>query len=356
MIYVFNRDLTGRRMLPAVESLQWREKYCGVGTFSVSAGDTDQNAAILQIGKILHYQGYDGIIQEIQVADGTITANGSSLAALLNQRTLYNAVTVTAVESGLYGAWSANQRDSDVTAAAASGLDETVEAATFEGGQIGDMVEEICAQCGLGYRVKLDILNNRKTFEIYKGTDLTSPTNPASVVFSTAKNTLSGLEIESDGSEYFNVAVVRGKDLEEKKVLEIVGTATGAERSELDVDASSLTMQPEQPIYNDDGEQTGTQPAETITEYRARLRAEGLKQLQEHISRTSFNATVSSRDYGKKYRLGDIVTCYSKKHGIQIAARVSEVSYTIDRKKEALEVVLGDAKITAKELVRLWQK
>lgn len=356
MIYVFNRDLSGRRMLPAVESLQWHEKYCGAGTFSVTAGDTDQNAAILQKGKILHYQGYDGIIQQISIADGQITANGSSLAALLNQRALYNAVTITEVESGLYSAWTANRRNSDVLAASASGLSETVEAATYEGGQIGNMVEEICAQCGLGYRVRLDIPNNRKTFEIYKGRDLTNPADPASVVFSTAKNTLSGLEIDDDGSEYANVAVVRGADRDEKKVLVVVGTAAGAERVELDVDATSLTMQDEQPIYDDDGEQTGTQPAETLPEYKERLKAEGLKQLQEHIARTSFNATVSSRDYGKKYRLGDIVTCYSKKHGIQLAARVSEVSYTIDRKKESLEVVLGDAKITAKELVRLWQK
>ena len=153
-------------MLPAVESLQWHEKYCGTGTFSVTAGDTDQNAAILQKGKILHYQGYDGIIQQISIADGQITANGSSLSALLNQRALYNVVTITSVESGLYDAWTSNRRNIDVVAAAASGLTETVEAATYEGGQIGNMVEEICAQCGLGYRVRLDIPNSRNAFEI----------------------------------------------------------------------------------------------------------------------------------------------------------------------------------------------
>ena len=356
MIYVFNRDLSGRRMLAAVESLQWREKYCGVGTFSITVGDTDENAAILKNGKIVHYQIYDGVIQDVRIADGKITANGSSLAALLSERVLYNEVTITSVEAGLYGAWTANRRGSDVSSSPVAGLTETVEPASFLGGSINDMVQEICSQCGLGYRVRLDIRANKKTFELYKGIDLTSPTNPAGITFSAAKNTLTSLEIDDDGSAYANVAIVRGRDLSDGKVLVVAGTAAGAGRVEIDVDMTSHPQQDTQPIYDDNGAQTGTQPAETLEQYKARLKAEGEKALQERISRVSFNATVSGDDYGKKYKLGDIVTCYSKRHGIRLSARVAEVLYTLDRRRESIDITLGNARITAKEMVRLWQK
>lgn len=347
--------MSERKSLSAVVSLQWHEKYSAIGTFTIVAGATDQNAKILRKNRIIYYQGYTGIIQQVKYDAGQITANGSALSVLLNQRVLLNDTEFNIVESSLYAAWTANSRGMDVVAADEKGLTETYQTVTV-GNSIGDLATEICSTVGLGFRVRLDLGNGQKVFEIYKGDDLTGANDPKAVVFSTAKNTLGSLEIDDDGSQLCNVAIVRSNDQDDHRIMEIVGTASGSSRIELGVDATGLKMEPERPIYDDDGNEIGTTPAETLDEFRARLRAAGVEALQERIERISFTASVSPTDYGKRFKLGDIVSCYSAQYGLKINARISEVTYTVDRTKSTIELTLGDPKLTAKELVRIWRR
>lgn len=355
MIYVFSRDLSTRRMLLKAESLSWVEKYCGIGSFSLVAGDTEENAQMLKRGNILHFQKYDGILESVVISGGKITANGYSLAYLLNQRTAYNDMTIKNAEADLYNLYKKNRRGLDVDVAEAKGLPGTAEVAV-SGGELAAWVEEACKQAGLGFRVTLDVRTGKKLFEIYKGNDLTGTTDPKAVHFSTATNTLSGLTIEDDGSQFRNVAVVRGQDLSEKFVLVTVGDAVGADRRELFVDATSDPQQDEQTEYDDEGNEVGTIPAETLAAYKERLKAIGTEALQERLNRLSFIVTVSPEDYGVRYNLGDTVLCNSIKHGLKLSAIVSEVQYSIDRQKESIQVVLGEPKLTIKEMVRIWQK
>lgn len=356
MIYAFSRDLTTRRMLFSVVSISWIEKYAGIGTFTLVAAETVENSEMLRTENILHFEGYDGIIKSVIIKDGQITASGYSLSQLLNQRIAFDDVVITQAETGIFDLYNANRRNLDVEPGELKGFKETVEVSVENGGGVGTWISTICQQCGLGFRVTLNAKTGTKVLEVYKGTDLTSPTDPNAVTFSTATNTLSGLEINDDYSEYANVAIVRGMDLQEKYVVEIVGDVTGENRHEIFVDATGDGMRDEQPQYDDQGNPTGTIPAETLEEYRARLRALGAEELQQRLSRTAFSVIVPAKDYGVRYKLGDIVTCYSKPHGIKLAARVSEVHKTIDQKRETLEVVLGEPQLKAKELVKLWLK
>lgn len=356
MIYVFSRDMTQRRMLLTAVSLQWKEVYCGIGTFSIVCKNTAENALMLRKGNVVHFEQYDGVIQEIQVTGDDITANGSSLAQLLNQRTTYNDVVVTSAESGAYSLFTSNKRGLDVEAATAQGYTDTCDVSVEKGGLLGDWMESICSQAGLGFRVTLNERTGKKTFEVYKGRDLTGASDPNAVVFSTASGTLSGLEIDDDGTDFANVAVVKGTDLNEAPVLVIVGTATGAERYEIFVDATSDPQKAAEVEYNDEGEEVETEPAETDTEYAARLTAKGQEALQEHVSLTSFELTVDPTGYGKRYKLGDLVTCYAHEHGLKFAARVSEISYTKDTKQDSLTVTLGEPKLTFRKAVKAWRK
>ena len=99
--------MSERKSLSSVVSLQWHEKYSAIGTFTIVAGATDQNAKILRKNKIVYYQGYTGIIQQVKYDAGQITANGSALSVLLNQRVLLNDTEFNTVESSLYAAWTA---------------------------------------------------------------------------------------------------------------------------------------------------------------------------------------------------------------------------------------------------------
>ena len=356
MIYVFSRDMTERRMLLTVISLEWKEAYCGIGKFTLVAKDTGENALMLRKGNIVHFEGFDGIIKDVSVKKDQITANGYSLAELLNQRTAYNDVVVTSAESGAYDLYTSNRRGLDVETAQPQGFPETCEVSVEKGGTLGDWIEQICSQAGLGFRVTLDERTHQKTLAIYKGEDLTSPTDPASVVFSTARNNLAGLEIEDDGSEFANIAVVKGMGLNDKYVLEIVGEAEGPDRYEIFVDMTSDKQKEEETRFNEYGEESVDTPAETAGEYRARRAAKGQEALQARGAQTSFSVTVQPTDYGVRYKLGDLVKCYSKKHGIELTARVSEVKYTKDTKKDTLEITLGEPTLTMRKLVKLWQK
>lgn len=355
MIYVFNRSLSSRRMLLKVESLSWVEKYCGIGTFTVVAGDTEENASVIRKGNILHFHQYDGIIESVTISDGKITANGYSLAYLLSYRAPYNDTEIVNVESGLYSLYTANRRGLDVEVATSKGLSGTAKVAV-SGGNIAEWVEEACKQAGLGFRVTLNVRTKKKVFEIYKGKDLTGINNPKAVHFSTATNTLSGLTIEDDGSQFCNVAIVRGKDLQGAFVLQVVGDTSGPERRELFVDATGDAQRDEQVLYDDEGNETGTIPAETLSAYKERLKSIGMEALQERLNKLNFTVAVSAEDYGTRYNLGDTVLCNSVKHGLKLSAIVSEVQYTIDRQRENITVVLGEPKLTIKEMVRVWQR
>lgn len=355
MIYVFNRDLSERWMLLKVESLVWTEKYCGIGTFSLVTGDTAENAKMLRKGNLLHFGVYDGVIVSVSVSGGKVVVNGYSLAYLLNQRTPMNDAAVVDVESDLYSLYTQNRRGLDVDVSEPKDLPGVADIAV-SGGKIGEWVEEACKQAGLGFRVTLDVRTKRKLFEIYKGEDLTSVNNPKAVHFSTATNTLTALSMQDDAAEFANVAVVRGKDLQERYVVQIVGNATGADRHEIFVDATNDPQKDEQKEYDDEGNETNVIPAETMEEYKARLRALGTEELQNHLGRLNFEVTISPEDYGVRYKLGDVVLCNSPKHGLKLSAVVSEVKHTIDRQKETIQVVLGEPKLRLKELVSLWRR
>lgn len=354
MIYVFERDLSDRKSVSSVHSIDWTDKYNEIGFFSIIVGATDRNAEILKNDRIIYYEGFVGIIQQVICEATTITINGKSLSELLNQRIILNDVTVSAVESSLYDAWTDNQRGLDVESSTVKGIPETYDGVLW-GVQFGDAVQTVCKEVDLGFRIVLDLENNKKLFEVYKGEDKSEIDNPKGVVFSTSKNTLSGIQIDNDDSSLKNVAYVFASDENQKRIVEIVGDITGPERRELVVDQSGLMPEPEHDILDENGNSIGTVPAETMEEFRERLRTIGINELANYVSRLNFTAVVPTSDYGKRYNLGDRVRCYSKKYNLQLTVRITEMRRIVDTTGSQMELTLGEPKISMKEMVRIWQ-
>lgn len=354
MIYIFTRNLLRVGMLSAVESLHQRQMYNGIGTFTIICGATDRNVAMIKADMIVHQDEFDGIIKNVTYVDGKINANGFTLNEILNQRTFLNAVQIKNIADDLYNAINANKRDLDVVTGALPALDKTTDT-SITGGQICDNVVDVCSTVEFGNRCYIDIKNSKKVFEIYSGQDLTGKDNPKAVNFSTERGTLGGLEISNDASDFKNVAIVAGQGTNEQRTLVVVGSATAAERYELYVDARDLQQRKEQSIYDANGNEIGTQPAETDQQYLARLAEHGKEKLAEHVSRLSFNAVVSAEDYGKKFKLGDLVNCNSARYGVKFKARISEVNTVIDAQRKTVSIVLGDPKLDVKGMVKLWQ-
>lgn len=354
MMYVFERDLSDRKSVPSAEAIDWTDKYNEIGSFSMVVGSTDHNAEVLKNDKLIYYEGSVGIIQEVICETTTITINGKVLAELLNQRIILNDTTIDVVEESLYTAWNENRRGLDVEAAEPVGLTEEYNTVLW-GEQFGDAAQTMCKEADLGFRVVLDLKNKRKVFEVYKGRDLSEVNDPQGVVFSTSKNTLSGIQIDDDISLLKNVAYVFAQDSEGKRIVEVVGDVTGPDRRELFVDESAMSPNPEQDIFDENGDKIGVQPAETIEEFRKRLRTIGLDTLREYTERLNFTATVPAAQYGKKFMLGDRVRCYSKKYNLQLTARITEAHKMVDRNGSQIQLTLGEPKISMKEMVKAWQ-
>lgn len=354
MIYVFERDLSDRKSVSSVHSIDWTDKYNEIGSFSIIVGATDRNAEILKNDKIIYYEGAAGIIQQVICETTTITVNGKALSELLNQRIILNDTTISTVESSMYSAWTNNRRDMDVESSTSRGLTESYNTVLW-GLQFGDATQTMCKEVDLGFRVVLDLDNKKKMFEIYKGADKSQINDPQGVVFSTSKNTLSGIQIDNDDSSLKNVAYVFAADENEKRIVEVVGDTTGANRRELIVDQSGMMPEAEHDIFDEDGNKIGTQPAETMTEFRQRLRTMGLDALRDYTSRLNFTAIVPASEYGKKFNLGDRVRCYSKKYNLQLTVRITEMRRIVDTTGSQMELTLGEPKISMKDMVKIWQ-
>ena len=66
----------------------------------------------------------------------------------------------------------------------------------------------------------------------------------------------------------------------------------------------------------------------------------------------TFSVDIAPEEYGKVYKLGDVVYCVSERFGIALTSRISGVKYVLDVNSEQIELILGKPVLTAlKEVV-----
>lgn len=341
MLVAYAPDLSGYHEIRA-ESLQTEELYNGIGKFTLVVPPTDYNIAHIKHRSVLYRTdtGTSLIVSRLapDTSQSRITINGYTSNELLNKRTFATAATIATVEVDLYAAIAANLRGlPDVQIATVAGLTEAY-AAVLYGGQITDTVIPILDAVGLGHRMRFDTRAKKHIFEIYKGVDRT--TGATAAVFSDEQGTARDLKIEDDESTFKNVCYVTAVLADDTPIVEVVGDAVGADRFELWAEARGLKQE------------TG----ETEAAFRVRLADYGLAQLAKYIRRTSFSVRVDDGRYGTAYNMGDIVTCVSKRFGMQFSAVIKGVKRTIDRKSETVNLVLGDPILTVLGEIKLWQR
>lgn len=201
------------------------------------------------------------------------------------------------------------------------------------GGCLLDAIMEVLQSVELGNRMRWDYRLGKHVFEIYKGRDLTSGIH--AVVFSDEQGTARDLVINEDGSIFKNVAYVRS-EFNDQEVMVVVGDAVGSDRFEQWFDIR-LPKEEE----------------ETLEQFRARMKVHGAMELGKLIRRKSFSVVVDPEELGVLYRLGDVVSCVSKRFGVRFNARITGIKYKKDAASQVTEVVLGEPKLTAIGEVKL---
>lgn len=186
-------------------------------------------------------------------------------------------------------------------------------------GNLLSEVSDIAANCGLGIKVNVDMDNFNLIFDVETGQDLSIENdNVSNVIFSTDyDNILSFVYMESE-IDYKNVAYVAGQGEGIERELVIVGTATGADRHEMFVDARDLSE---------------------------KLEKRGEEKLAEVNNIQSFTCKINpdgSFKYEDDWNLGDIVTIQNNYLGIELNIRITEIQEIHSRDGMELTVTFGN--------------
>lgn len=367
-LYVFTPDFSEFHEVQYI-SLKGEEFYNAVGKITVVVTATDYNIEHLHRDCFLYRKDTEQAFWIRRVypstADNTMTINGYTTNALLNKRVFAvsekwdgnvyfapkgfdgmvdasgNDITLesieNAIEAELYNALELNLRGlPNVDFASVKNLTETY-TGVFDHGQMLDELIQILNLTPYGQRMNFDHRNKRHVFEIYEGRDLT--VGSKAVRFSEERGTAKNLVIDLDDSLLKNVCYVRGKKNDDSIISIVVGDAEGEDRFEFWLDQE----------FNQEGE-------ETDADFEERLKTEGRKALAERASVENFSIEIDAKEYGTAYKIGDRVSCVSKRFGVKFDSRITGIEFTQDPQIKTTKLLLGNPTIDIIKEMKLWLK
>lgn len=92
----------------------------------------------------------------------------------------------------------------------------------------------------------------------------------------------------------------------------------------------------------------------TDEELEELMRQRGLKKLMEHQRFVSCNGTIStggmSYEYGKDFKLGDMVSVYSQQLNIVVNLQIISVTKSISNGVEYFDIVFGHDRMSIRKL------
>lgn len=303
-------------------SLVWSEGYNTIGKFQI---ELQQKSTLLSLLKIGNYVGRSDfktlcIIRSVEVNDGKIIVNGHPAASILDERASTTVISNENAETAMRSLVSEMAEWPRVELGTLSNLKD-VFARQISDKSVLAYCEEIAAEIDAGFILRFDRTNKKLLFEVYK------PTENKNLVFATKFGNLANTIYSETDNNYKNVAIVAGTGKGDARITVIVGdtTSTGAARRELYVDARNI-----QPEEN-----------ETEAEYKNRLENYGLEKLAEQIKIKNVSAEVNTDDFGKRFELGDIITCILDDVGIKFSSRITGFTLTNQRNKTNVELEFG---------------
>ena len=307
---VFDKTVQPLGAIDELASLLWHTKYFDVGTFSLLAPITDNNSRLLVEGNLITK--HDGK-KEVKTADGGVwrraaqityvhitkdengleqlEAQGYMLSWWLNKRCIYPQIVATGTNQYLINLMVKNNCGS------AAGTKRRFPLLTFLAQETIDGVAVEYANAGkLGYDILLNERERLFGFYLYKGNDLTATNTEGNTpcIFSRDFDNVNEQEYTASIENCGNFIYVQGAA--------------------------------------DDGAE--------------------LENYGKNINFVSTINTNSNLKFKADFDLGDRITCKETKWGIQIDARITEVTETYQKGEETIEATFGDSLPTLVDQIR----
>ena len=332
-LYVYDENFTLRGQVKNWISLSWTEEYRGEGAFSLVVYDTDEYAALLQSGRYLYCPDRPAAMLAVKIErkteENTITVCGYTALHLLNRRIIDLKHEGTNIEQTVYDLINGDLRGlTQIATAEPKGLPEEFESET-EGVEMLSGVFSVLNESTYGIRANFDYRNKRNLVEVYEGRDKRYSPETGGAVFSQEFGNLRSLDVTEDDDLYKNVAYITG--------------ATNTDSRPIYIQYIPEELQGKKELWRElivQGENQGEDESDEA--WRKKQKQLGIKALQEHRNALSFAVDVSPGEFGKKYELGDKVTCKSRRYGMQFDTQIMAYKYTDKSGKKTEKMVLGD--------------
>lgn len=377
---VFDKRVEPLGAIDELASLIWTTKYFDVGTFSLLAPITDNNSKLLTEGNIIAK--HDGR-QEIKTADGGIwrraaqityvhitkdengleqlEAQGFMLSKWLSKRCIVPQIVATATNQSLIntmvtkncgsGAGTKRRFPQFIMLAQETIAGSTVEYANEVYADLGQEVKARAQAGKLGYDILINERAKQYGFYLYKGKDLTAKNSVGNTpcIFSRDFDNVNEQEYTASIENCKNFIYVQGAadDNGSQPVTTVDGEgAKGLELEEVFCDATDIARK-----YQS-GETEVTIPMAT---YLQMLKTRGATELESYGKNINFVSTINTNSnlkFKSDFDLGDRITCKEDKWGIQIDARITEVTETYQKGEETIEATFGDSLPTLVDQIR----
>lgn len=324
---IYNSALSRIGFLSNFTSLVWCESYTGAGRFQIVAPKTEHSIPLLVDGYFVGIPGKDTLmfIQSTEDKEGMIWAYGAEAKCLLDARVYQGTITVRKeVEPALRTVVAAANKYDFIGFAPLRGLTaRTVSQRTYP--TVFEVSRVWCDAVGYGFRLIHDKSAHKLLYDVYSGTERTG------IKFAEQYGNLSGLTKLVSQADWRNVAYVGGAGEGADRIFVTTGATdtTGILRREMFVDARDI--QPEE--------------GQTDSEYRELLVARGNEKLAEQNRVLEISFDVSTRDFGKTFFLGDIITAVLPEYGMRLSVRVAEFTEIYENNILRTQLTLGNPMI-----------
>ncbi len=355
-IYVYKLDDSGTfdslGEINKFTSLMWPDKFNGYSTFELNVPLTPENRNLIKKGNILWCGGENACIIEIiqsnmdENGQKTYKVRGRSLEMLLTTRIVwgtYNCVNKYS-STAMYEIVNENCINPSNSARKIPFLecaeDEKLGKITsFQktGGEVYTALQNIAADVDLGFDIIFKPREKKLLFKVTEGVDRStasvSDDGSKLVIFSTDLDDILSSSYYTNNQDVKTLAYVagEGEGAERKHLTSGDNASFGFLRRELYVDARDLRTE----ILSEDN----TVITITDDEYIELLNERGNEKLAERIEVETFEAKMRVAGeiqyvYGVDYFKGDKVIIQDTELGIQVIAKVTEVSQNYDDEYE----------------------
>lgn len=340
-INVLNENYEITTIVDDYTSLMWCKRYADVGALDLEIEASKENLNVFKKGYYITRDDDDAIfrIESLEIESdengndkliigaldckcilhqritwSQIFLNNSDVQAFIKEMLNFNFIAPSDTRRRINLRFDDNEELNGIGVA-------TTRQSTYD--DIGEKVIELCKTYNLGCKVYFNYETQKFHFKLFEGVDrsINQMENPR-IIFAPNNDNMFSSKYDFDMSESKNVALVGGEGEGLERKLRSVGNASGLDRRETFIDASSA---------KDEGD---------LVDYYDALINEGKNKLSELVATSKFEAEIDPTVYKYKtdFNLGDVVTVENN-YGVIINARIVEIIETWDNSGYTFEPV-----------------